>query len=143
MLSTFLNVHPVSTEYIAGARPVGLVAAYSAQLLGVAFVIVSDLNSERLAQARSIDCETVNLSEHPNLGEQIEQILGTPEVDCAVDCVGFEASAHGTNDADLPPHTYPWNCTSIVRFAQWRCNFLYVLNLLINGEKQWLPAFLY
>ncbi len=27
--------------------------------------------------------------------DQIEKILGVPEVDCAVDCVGFEAKGHG------------------------------------------------
>src|SRR6187200_354407 len=40
-----------STVYIAGAGPVGLAAATSAQLLGAAVVIVGDLNEERLAQA--------------------------------------------------------------------------------------------
>ena len=34
------------------------------------------------------------------LEEQIEQIVGVPEVDCAVDCVGFEAKGHGS-DADV------------------------------------------
>jgi glutathione-independent formaldehyde dehydrogenase len=35
--------------------------------------------------------------------EQIEQILGVPEVDCAVDAVGFEARGHGTEAAtELP-----------------------------------------
>ncbi|WP_102348878.1 formaldehyde dehydrogenase, glutathione-independent [Bacillus sp. Marseille-P3661] len=96
------GVKPGSTVYIAGAGPVGLAAAHSAQLLGAAVVIVGDLNSERLAQARSFGCETVNLREHSNLGEQIEQILGVPEVDCAVDCVGFEASAHGANAGEAP-----------------------------------------
>src|SRR3954453_23133690 len=37
-----------STVYIAGAGPVGLAAAASAQLLGAAVVIVGDLNKERL-----------------------------------------------------------------------------------------------
>jgi glutathione-independent formaldehyde dehydrogenase len=96
------GVKPGSTVYIAGAGPVGLAAAHSAQLLGAAVVIVGDLNGERLAQARSFGCETVNLREHPDLGEQIEQILGVPEVDCAVDCVGFEASGHGTNAVEAP-----------------------------------------
>jgi glutathione-independent formaldehyde dehydrogenase len=27
--------------------------------------------------------------------EQIAMIVGIPEVDCFVDCVGFEASGHG------------------------------------------------
>ena len=35
-----------STVYVAGAGPVGLAAAYSAQLLGAAVVIVGDLNEE-------------------------------------------------------------------------------------------------
>ncbi|MDH5161295.1 formaldehyde dehydrogenase, glutathione-independent [Heyndrickxia oleronia] len=96
------GVKPGSTVYIAGAGPVGLAAAHSAQLLGAAVVIVGDLNAERLAQAKSFGCETVNLREHTDLGEQIEQILGIPEVDCAVDCVGFEASGHGANAGEAP-----------------------------------------
>lgn len=96
------GVKPGSTVYVAGAGPVGLAAAHSAQLLGASVVIVGDLNSERLAQARSFGCETVNLKEHPNLGEQIEQILGIPEVDCAIDCVGFEAHGHGAGAGEAP-----------------------------------------
>src|SRR5699024_10983620 len=34
--------------------------------------------------------------------EQIEQILGTPEVDCAIDAVGFEASGHGVGAGEAP-----------------------------------------
>ncbi len=83
-----------STVYIAGAGPVGIAAATSAHLLGAAVVIVGDLNEDRLAQARSFGCETVNLTEG-GPAEQIEQILGVPEVDCGVDAVGFEARGHG------------------------------------------------
>ncbi|MBP1966509.1 formaldehyde dehydrogenase, glutathione-independent [Paenibacillus aceris] len=96
------GVRPGSTVYVAGAGPVGLAAAHSAQLLGAAVVIVGDLNAERLAQAKSFGCETVNLREHANLAEQIEQILGTPEVDCAIDCVGFEAHGHGKAHGEAP-----------------------------------------
>ena len=96
------GVRTGSTVYVAGAGPVGLAAAHSAQLLGAAAVIVGDLNAERLAQARSFGCETVNLGEHADLGEQIEQILGVPEVDCAVDCVGFEARGHGRGAGEAP-----------------------------------------
>jgi glutathione-independent formaldehyde dehydrogenase len=84
-----------STVYVAGAGPVGLAAAHSAQLLGAAVVIVGDLNKERLQQARSFGCETADISENTPLDEQIRAILGVNEVDCAVDAVGFEASAHG------------------------------------------------
>jgi glutathione-independent formaldehyde dehydrogenase len=83
-----------STVYIAGAGPVGLAAAHSAQFLGAGVVIVGDLIPERLEQARSFGCETVDVSKgHPQ--DQIEEILGVPEVDCAVDAVGFEARGHG------------------------------------------------
>lgn len=96
------GVKPGSTVYIAGAGSVGLASAHSAQLLGASVVIVGDLISERLEQARSFGCETVNLREHEDLGEQVEQILGVPEVDCAVDCVGFEASGHGADAGEAP-----------------------------------------
>jgi glutathione-independent formaldehyde dehydrogenase len=90
-----------STVYFAGAGPVGLAAATSAQLLGAAVVIVGDLNEQRLAQARSFGCETVNLSKG-GPAEQIEQILGVPEVDCGVDAVGFEAKGHGQGAKEAP-----------------------------------------
>lgn len=89
------GVKPGSTVYIAGAGPVGLAAAAGAQLLGAAVVIVGDMIPERLAQARSFGCETIDVSKVPDLGAAIEQILGEPVVDCAVDCVGFEARGHG------------------------------------------------
>ena len=89
------GVGPGTTVYVAGAGPVGLAAAASAQLLGAAVVIVGDMNKARLAHARSFGCETVDLNEDANLADQIAQILGVPEVDCAIDCVGFEASGHG------------------------------------------------
>src|ERR687895_1544312 len=67
-----------STVYIAGAGPVGLAAAHSAQLLGAAVVIVGDLIPERLEQARSFGCETIDVSKG-DPKDQIEQILGVDE----------------------------------------------------------------
>lgn len=90
-----------STVYVAGAGPVGLAAAASAQLLGAAVVIVGDLNAERLAQARSFGCETVDLTKG-TVEDQVAEILGEPEVDAAVDAVGFEARAHGVDTAEAP-----------------------------------------
>ncbi|WP_181765025.1 formaldehyde dehydrogenase, glutathione-independent [Streptomyces albidus (ex Kaewkla and Franco 2022)] len=95
------GVGPGSTVYIAGAGPVGLATAASAQLLGAAVVIVGDLNSERLAQARSFGCETVDLTRGPPQ-DQIEQIIGEPEVDAAIDAVGFEAKGHGKDGGEAP-----------------------------------------
>jgi glutathione-independent formaldehyde dehydrogenase len=82
-----------STVYVAGAGPVGLAAATSAMLLGAAAVIVGDMNPDRLAQARSFGCETVDLSSG-EITDHLEQILGVPEVDCGIDAVGFEAKGH-------------------------------------------------
>ena len=93
-----------STVYIAGAGPVGLAAAASAPLLGAAVVIVGDMNEQRLAQARSFGCETVDVSKG-SPAEQIEQILGVPEVDCGVDAVGFEARGHGKDASHEAPAT--------------------------------------
>lgn len=89
------GVGPGSIVYVAGAGPVGLACAASCQLLGAACVIVGDMIPERLAQARSFGCETIDLRKDGLLTEQIAAIVGVPEVDAAVDCVGFEARGHG------------------------------------------------
>lgn len=94
-----------STVYVAGAGPVGLACAAACHLLGAAVVIVGDMIDERLAQAKSIGCEVVDLKKSANLAEQIAQILGVPEVDCAVDCVGFEARGHGAEAGVERPAT--------------------------------------
>lgn len=94
-----------STVYVAGAGPVGLACAAACHLLGAACVIVGDLIPERLAQARSFGCETVDVSKRATVAEQIEQILGVPEVDCGVDCVGFEARGHGADAKHEAPAT--------------------------------------
>ncbi len=99
------GVGPGSVVYVAGAGPVGLACAAACHLLGAAVVIVGDIIPERLAQARSFGCQTVNLKEYANLGERIEQIVGVPEVDSAVDCVGFEARGHGKDSAHEQPAT--------------------------------------
>ena len=99
------GVGPGSIVYVAGAGPVGLACAASCQLLGAACVIVGDLIPERLAQARSFGCESVDLKQSGSLGERIAQIVGVPEVDCAVDCVGFEARGHGAEAGVERPAT--------------------------------------
>ena len=99
------GVGPGSIVYVAGGGPVGLACASSCHLLGAAVVIVGDMIPERLAQARSFGCETVDLTKDATLAEQIEQIIGEPEVDQAVDCVGFEARGHGKDAAVEQPAT--------------------------------------
>jgi glutathione-independent formaldehyde dehydrogenase len=109
------GVGPGSTVYVAGAGPVGLACAAACHLLGAACVIVGDLIPERLAQARSFGCETVDVSKSASVGDQIAQILGEPEVDCGVDCVGFEARGHGTAASKEAPATVLNSLMTITR----------------------------
>jgi glutathione-independent formaldehyde dehydrogenase len=110
------GVGPGSTVYIAGAGPVGLAAAYSAQLLGAAVVIVGDRIPERLKQARSFGCEIVDIAEG-DPKDQIEQIVGVPEVDAAVDAVGFEARGHGAGAEHEAPATVLNSIMDVTRAA--------------------------
>jgi len=106
-----------STVYVAGAGPVGLACAAACQLLGAACVIVGDLIPERLAQARSFGCETVDVSKSASISDQIDAILRVPEVDCAVDCVGFEARGHGKDAGREAPATVLNSLMQVTRAA--------------------------
>jgi len=109
------GVGPGSTVYIAGAGPVGLAAACGAHLLGAAVVIVGDMIPERLAQAKSFGCEIIDLRKDATLAQQIEQILGEPLVDSAVDCVGFEAHGQGKDSGVEKPATVLNSLQELVR----------------------------
>ena len=50
-----------STVYVAGAGPVGLAAAASAQILGAAVVLIGDMNQERLKHAKSVGFEPIGV----------------------------------------------------------------------------------
>src|SRR5215213_792227 len=99
------GVAPGMIAYVAGGGPVGLACAAACQLLGAAVVIVGDLIPERLAQAKSFGCETVDVSKSTPISEQIAKIIGVPEVDCGIDCVGFEARGHGSDASVERPAT--------------------------------------
>ncbi len=109
------GVGPGSIVYVAGAGPVGLGCAAACQLLGAAVVIVGDMIPERLKQAKSFGCEIVDLKKDASPGEQIEQIVGVPEVDSAVDCVGFEARGHGRDSGHEQPATVLNSLMTITR----------------------------
>jgi glutathione-independent formaldehyde dehydrogenase len=110
------GVGPGSTVYVAGAGPVGLAAAYSAQLLGATVVIVGDRIPERLEQARSFGCEIVDITKG-DPKDQIEEILGVPEVDAACDAVGFEARGHGAGHEEESPATVLNSVMEVTRAA--------------------------
>src|SRR5438034_5842779 len=99
------GVKPGMTVYVAGAGPVGLACAASCHLLGAAVVIVGDMIKDRLKQAKSFGCEVIDLTKPASLAQQIEQIIGVPEVDAAIDCVGFEAHGQGKDASKEKPAT--------------------------------------
>lgn len=74
---------------VFGAGPVGLMAAYSAQLRGASRVFVVDRIDERLAVAKKIGCIPVDFTK----GDAVDQIIELNDgmVDRSVDAVGYQA----------------------------------------------------
>jgi glutathione-independent formaldehyde dehydrogenase len=105
-----------SIVYVAGAGPVGLAAAASAQILGAAVVMIGDMIPDRLRHAESVGFTPIDLTKSDNLGELIAAVVGKPEVDAAIDAVGFEAKAQG-KDGQEAPATVLNSLMSIVRAA--------------------------
>ncbi len=106
-----------STVYVAGAGPVGLAAAASARILGAAVVMIGDMNKERLAHAKAVGFEPIDLTKSDKLEELIEAVVGVPEVDAAVDAVGFEAHGHGKAHKTEAPATVLNSLMTITRAA--------------------------
>ena len=109
------GVGPGSTVYIAGAGPVGRCAAASARLVGASCIIVGDMNRQRLELVKSAGFEVADLSKDVPLADQIEAILGRREVDCGVDCVGFESHGYGRNSTHDQPDAVLNALISVVR----------------------------
>jgi glutathione-independent formaldehyde dehydrogenase len=83
-----------SVVYVAGAGPVGMAAAASSRVLGAAVTMIGDFNKDRLAHAEKMGFTPIDLGKHDRLGEMIAEVVGAPEVDAAIDAVGFEARGH-------------------------------------------------
>jgi glutathione-independent formaldehyde dehydrogenase len=84
-------------------------------LLGAAIVIVVDSNKQRLQQARSFGCKTVDVTSEVSLLDQIKVHTGGTEVDIAVDCVGFEAHGCGHNHGKETPAQVLNDCMTVAR----------------------------
>src|SRR3979411_2108659 len=74
-----------STVYVPRAGPVGRADARRAR------------HRAPGARAERAGWEPIDLTKHDRLGELVADVLGVPEVDCAIDCVGFEAKAQGAD----------------------------------------------
>jgi glutathione-independent formaldehyde dehydrogenase len=104
-----------SIVYVAGAGPVGLAAAASAQILGAAVVMIGDMNQERLEHAKRVGFEPIDLTKSDKLEELIAAVVGAPEVDASVDAVGFEARGHGAQHTQEAPATVLNSLMTITR----------------------------
>jgi glutathione-independent formaldehyde dehydrogenase len=109
------GVRTGSSVYIAGAGPVGRCAAASARLLGAGCIIVGDQNRQRLDLVKKAGYEIADLSKNTPLPDQIEAIFGEREVDCGVDCVGFEAHGHGSASGEEDPTAVLNSLFAVVR----------------------------
>ncbi len=106
-----------STVYVAGAGPVGLAAAASAQILGAAVVMIGDLIDERLKHAKDVGFEPIDLKKSNKLEDLVAQVIGVPQVDASIDAVGFEAHGHGREHATEAPATVLNALMTITRAA--------------------------
>ncbi|KAF2137078.1 uncharacterized protein K452DRAFT_329404 [Aplosporella prunicola CBS 121167] len=91
----FSGFEPGDTVVVFGAGPVGLLAAYSAQLRGASRVYAVDRVPARLRLAASIGAVPINFAH----ADPVAQILAREPggVARAVDCVGYEAvDSNGT-----------------------------------------------
>src|ERR1700755_1113189 len=88
------GVKPGSTVYVAGAGPVGLAAAASAQLIGAAVIMIGDMNEARLNHAKKVGFVPIDLTKHVRLGGRGAAIVREPTVELGVR--GEVASSPGT-----------------------------------------------
>ena len=76
--------------------------------MGASTIILGDRNKERLSLVKKAGFETVDLTKDVPIADQLEAILGEREVDCGVDCVGFEAHGYGRSSGEEDPQAV-WN----------------------------------
>jgi len=69
---------------------------------------------ERLAQAKSFGCETIDVAAEGSIRDKIHAITGEPQVDAAIDCVGFEARGNSADAGEKPAQVLN-DCMDLVR----------------------------
>jgi threonine dehydrogenase-like Zn-dependent dehydrogenase len=88
------------TVAIWGCGPVGQFAIRSARMMGAGRIIAIDEVPERLAMAEAGGAETIDFSQ-TDVYDELMARTGGRGPDSAIDCVGCEASAHGSADSVL------------------------------------------
>jgi glutathione-independent formaldehyde dehydrogenase len=64
--------------------------------------MIGDMNQDRLKHAANVGFTPIDLTQGDNLGDLIAQVVGVPEVDAAIDAVGFEAKGQGKGGEEVP-----------------------------------------
>jgi len=123
-----------STVYVAGAGPIGLSAVACSFLKGAAVVFCADHSAERLALARGLGAIPINLNEMKDdqaIADFIETVLGTPQVDGAVEAVGYEAKPTGESKKNV-------TCATLNTIAQIikPTGFIGVLGVFVAGDPK-------
>ena len=93
------DLQPGESVVIYGAGPVGLMAAFSAQIKGASQIIVVDRHPDRLALAEKVGAIAIDDSK----GTPVEQILELTQgqgADKGCECVGYQAH-------DVQGHEHP------------------------------------
>lgn len=85
------GVSPGESVCVFGAGPVGLMAAYSAQLRGASRVFVVDRQPDRLALAERIGAVPIDYSK-ADAAEQIKDQTDGEGTDKGIDAVGYQAT---------------------------------------------------
>ena len=83
---------------ICGAGPIGLVTLLAAHAAGAAPIVITDLDENRLAKAKSLvpRVRTVQVErgvDSEDLGKKIVETLGE-EARLVIECTGVESSIH-------------------------------------------------
>jgi (R,R)-butanediol dehydrogenase/meso-butanediol dehydrogenase/diacetyl reductase len=95
------RVAPGSTVLISGLGPIGALALLGAKAAGASRIFVAEVNPNRLAKARELvpDCLAVNPRETELVTFVRDQTEDGVGVDCAIECVGNEASLNACVEA--------------------------------------------
>jgi (R,R)-butanediol dehydrogenase/meso-butanediol dehydrogenase/diacetyl reductase len=90
---------------IAGAGPIGALAALAAVALGAGEVIISEPNPNRAAFAVGLDVGPVITETGHALTERLREMTGGEGVDAAIECAGKEAALNACFEALKPQGT--------------------------------------
>ena len=99
MGADFAGIRPGDTVAVWGCGGVGLMAQNAARIMGAGRVIGIDLLPERLALAREIGSETVDLRSVDSLQETLRDLTGGRGPDACIEAVGMEAQGRGLQGA--------------------------------------------